>query len=421
MTEVVITGIGTVGPLGLSVPEMWQNLLAGKSGIASISLFDTTGFVVKIAGEVKGYTPPDWIDRKDIQHMDRFTHFALTAMMEAIKQSGLELTDDLKFPTDLRDEVSILVGTGNGGLRTIVDQQDILRERGPGRVSPFTVPMLMVNAASGEGSIRFGARGPSFSVGSACASAADAIGIGWLFIKQGLAKVVVTGGSEASILPLTVAAFSNMRALTRSFQDEPEKASRPFDIGHDGFVIGEGAGILVLEAEDFARARGARMLAKLKGYGAASDSHDITAPDPTGSGAALAMQRALRNAEIDASQITYINAHGTSTPLNDAMETKAIRQVLGEYADLVPVSSTKGSLGHLVGAAPALEAVICVMARQTGQAPPTLNLDDPDPECNLNHIRGGPKEIESGVVMSNAFGFGGHNSVLLFADPDLER
>ena len=397
-------------PLGLNVEQTWKALLAGQSGIARIQSFDPaeTGIQTRIAGEVRGFNPEDWMDRKEARRLDRFSQMALVSAMEAVAQSGLKLEGDTRY-----DVGAIIAGSG-GGIATLIQQAYILKERGAGRVSPFTVPAFMPNAAAGVVSIRLGCWGPSFSTTSACASSADALGVALDMIRSGRAKAVIAGGSEASIVPICVASFEQAQALSSRFNDTPEKASRPFDRDRDGFVLSEGAAVLILEDEDFARTRGARVLAELAGYGAASDGYHITAPEPEGRGATKAMLNALRDAGAAPTDVTYINAHGTSTPLNDKVETLVIKKVLGEAAPRVPVSSTKSMTGHLAGAAGALEAVICVKVVETGWAPPTINYDTPDPECNLDYVPWKARQIGAGVVLSNSFGFGGHNSCLAF-------
>lgn len=408
--KVVITGMGTLNPLGLNVEQTWRSLLAGKSGIARIRAFDpdAAGVGSKIAGEVKGFNPEDWMDRKDARRLDRFGQLALAAAMEAVAQSGLKLEGDTRY------QVGTIIATGVGGIATIIEQADVMREKGARRVSPFTVPMLMPNAAAGIVSIKLGCWGPSFSTASACASSADSIGIALDLIRAGRAKAVITGGSEAGIIPLCVASFDQAQALSTHFNDTPEKASRPFDRERDGFVLSEGAAILVLEDETFAVERGARILGELAGYGAGADGYHITAPEPGGRGACKAMLDALRDAGAKPTDVTYINAHGTSTPLNDKVETLVIKKVFGEGAFQIPVSSTKSMTGHLAGAAGALEALVCAKVVETGWAPPTINYDTPDPECDLDYIPWEPRQIAPGVVLSNSFGFGGHSSCLAF-------
>ncbi len=408
--RVVVTGLGIISPVGNTVAETWRNILAGKSGIARIQAFDPDEWGVgsKIAGEVKGFNPEERLDKKEARRLDRFSQLALVAAMEAVAQSGLKLEGDLRY------QVGTIIATGVGGIATIVEQTYTLIERGARRVSPFTVPMLMPNAAAGIVSIRLGCWGPSFATASACASSADALGVALDMIRSGRAKAVVTGGSDATILPICVASFDQAQALSTHFNSEPEKASRPFDRDRDGFVLSEGAAILVIEDEAFAKARGARILGELAGYGAGADGYHITAPEPEGRGATKAMVDALRDSGAQTTDVTYINAHGTSTQLNDKVETLAIKKVFGEGALKVPVSSTKSMTGHLSGAAGAIEAIICTKVVETGWAPPTINYDTPDPECDLDYIPWKARQIPSGVVLSNSFGFGGHSSCLAF-------
>ena len=409
-SKVVITGMGTVNPVGLNVEETWKNLLEGRSGIARIQAFDPDewNLQTKIAGEVKGFDPESWMDRKEARRLDRFSQFALAAAKEAIAQSGLHLEGDTRY------QVGTIIASGVGGLTTVVEQSYVIRDRGARRVSPFTIPMLMPNAAASVVSIHLNCWGPSFAIASACASSADSLGIALDMIREGRVKAMIAGGSEATIVPICVASFEQAQALTTSHNDEPEKASRPFDLNRDGFVLSEGAAVLVLEDEEFARARDARILAEFAGYGAGADGFHITAPEPEGRGAIKAMCDALQNAGADKADVTYINAHGTSTPLNDRVETLAIHRVFGEAAARLPVSSTKSMTGHLAGAAGALEAIASIKAVETGWAPPTINYDTPDPECDLDCIPWKAREIKKGLVLSNSFGFGGHSSCLAF-------
>ena len=406
--RVVITGIGTVNPVGHGVEESWESLLAGKSGIARISAFDPVeyGLQTHIAGEVKGFDPERWMDRKESRRVDRFSQLALAAATEAVRQAGLDAAHAQGL------EVGAIIGSGVGGIATIVEQTHTLRDRGARRVSPFTVPMLMPNAASGVVSMHLGLRGPTFATASACASSADSLGVALELIRSGRARAVVAGGSEAVIIPICVASFEQAQALTSSYNEDPERASRPFDRDRDGFVLSEGAAVLVLEDEDSARSRGARILAELAGYGAAADAYHITAPDPSGRGAVQAMQMAMEDAGAAAGDVTYINAHGTSTPLNDQVETLAIRTLFGERAMEIPISSTKSMTGHLAGAAGALEAIVCTRVVETGVAPPTVNYENPDPACDLDYVPWTSRSVEPGVVLSNSFGFGGHCSCL---------
>jgi 3-oxoacyl-[acyl-carrier-protein] synthase II len=408
--RVVITGVGTVNPVGLSVQESWENLLAGKSGIQRIQAFDPeeVGLRTHIAGEVKDFDPTEYIGKKESRKLDRFSQLALVAANEAVAHSGLEIGDDMRY------DVGTLVASGIGGAITLVDQAHTLEQRGPRRVNPFTVPMLMPNAASGLISIRHGAWGPSFATVSACASATDGIGMALDMIRSGRVKAMIAGGSEAAIIPICVAGFEQARALCSDSNDDPEKGSRPFDQTRSGFVLAEGAGILVLEEESFARERGAPILGELAGYGSAADGYHITAPEPEGRGAIHAVEGALRNAQVNRDEVSYINAHGTSTQLNDRVESLTIQRVFGDRAQRIPVSSTKSMTGHLGGAAGALEAVVATKAVETGWAPPTINYETPDPECPLDTVPWEARRIDSGAGVSNSFGFGGHSSCLVF-------
>jgi 3-oxoacyl-[acyl-carrier-protein] synthase II len=408
--KVVVTGVGAVNPVGLNIDETWRNLLDGKSGISRIQTFDPDewGLQSKIAGEVKGFDPEQSMDRKEARRLDRFSQLALAASLEAVTQAGLKPEGDTRY------QVGSIIASGAGGLTTILEQDVTLRERGFRRVSPFSVPMFMANAAAGSVSIKLGCWGPSIATASACASSADALGVAMDMIRSGRAKAMIAGGSEAAIIPICVASFDRAQALSTGFNDEPERASRPFDQDRDGFVISEGAAILVLENEDFAKARGAPILVELAGYGAAADGYHITAPEPEGRGAIRAMRDAIEDSEADKSDVSYINAHGTSTPLNDKVESLAVTKLFGDEAAGIPMSSTKSMTGHLAGAAGGLEAAICVKVVETGYAPPTINYDTPDPECNLDYIPWKARKVKPGLVLSNSFGFGGHSSCLAF-------
>ena len=408
--RVVVTGLGTVNPVGLNVGETWQSLLNGKSGIARIQAFDPDQWGVdsKIAGEVKGFESEKWLDRKEARRLDRFSQFALVSAIEAMEHANLRLEGDVRF------DVGVILASGAGGLITILDQNTTLKEKGARRVSPFAVPMFMANAAAGCISIHFGCWGPSFAIASACASSADSLGVALDMIRTGRAEAIVAGGSEATVVPLSVASFDRAQALSTHFNDQPERASRPFDRDRDGFVLSEGAAVLVLEDEAFAKTRGARVLAEFVGYGAYADGFHITAPEPEGRGATAAMRTALRDSGSDGSDVVYVNAHGTSTQLNDKVESLAVAKVFGERVKQVPISSTKSMTGHLAGAAGALEALVCVKVVETGWAPPTINYDTPDPECNLDYIPWKARQIPPGLVLSNSFGFGGHSTCLAF-------
>ncbi len=409
-TKVVITGLGTVNPVGLGTEETWTRLLAGQSGIGLIRSFDPDewGIQTKIAGEINGFDPEQWMDRKEARRLDRFSQLAVAAASEAVEQARLTLEGDTRY------QVGTIIASGVGGLTTIIEQTNTLRDQGARRVSPFTVPMMMPNAAAGLVSIHLNCWGPSFATVSACASAADSLGVAFDMIRAGRTSAMLAGGSEATIIPICVASFDQAHALTVTHNDEPTKASRPFDLNRDGFVLSEGAAVLVLESEEFARARGAPILAELAGYGAGADGFHITAPEPGGRGAVKAMQDALKDAGATPDEVTYINAHGTSTPLNDKVETLAIYKVFGDAASTIPVSSTKSMTGHLAGAAGALEALVCTKVVETGWAPPTINYDTPDPECSVDCIPWEARQMKDGVVLSNSFGFGGHSSCLAF-------
>jgi 3-oxoacyl-[acyl-carrier-protein] synthase II len=401
--------MGVICPLGLNVADAWEALAAGKSGIDRITLFDTEGFETKIAGEVKGFDASNYMNPKDARRNDRFSQMAVAASLEATKQANLKIDDTNKY------DIGIIIGSGIGGLTTLFEQTKVLLERGPDRVSPFLIPMMMPNIASAQASITLGAMGPNLCTTSACSSGSDAVGIAYETIKRGDAKAMIAGGSEAIINPVGVSAFNALKAISTR-NDEPPLASRPFDAERDGFVIGEGASVLILESLAHAKERGAKILAEMMAYGTSADAYHITAPLETGEGAAMAVQRALDKAGIKPDEIDYINAHGTSTQLNDKMETKAIKRVFGDRAYKIPVSSTKSMTGHLVGSAGAVEAAICIMAIQNGIIPPTINLNHPDPECDLDYVPNTARQAKVSTALSNSFGFGGHNSVLIFRE-----
>ena len=407
--RVVVTGMGALTPLGLDINTTWEGLVDGKSGIDHITQFDASSLETRFAGEVKGFDPVEYMGRKEARRMDRFSQLAVAASVEAVRDAGLEINDTNK------GNIGVLIGSGIGGLLTMSEQVRILIEQGPDRVSPFLVPMMIADMASAQVSIALGARGPNFCPTSACSSGSDAIGTAYEIIKRGDAEAMFAGGSEAIITPIGVAGFCANRALSTR-NEAPQQASRPFDAERDGFVIGEGAAILVLEDLAFARERGARIIAEITGYGASSDAVHITQPSENGEGAARAMQMALRKAGLAPSEIGYINAHGTSTPLNDKVETMAIKTVFGDYAYNVPISSTKSMTGHLLGAAGAIEGAVCIKVINTGVIPPTVNYNNPDPECDLNYVPNKAREARISSAMSNSFGFGGHNSVLVFQE-----
>jgi 3-oxoacyl-[acyl-carrier-protein] synthase II len=404
--RVVITGMGVVTPLGNSVGEMWTPLMGGGCGVDRITAFDASGFDTQIAAEVKNFTPGGFPSPKDVRRADRFSQFAVTAGHQALLQSGLDLAKENL------DEIGVFIGSGIGGLCTTEEQHTIMLQKGPGRMSPFMIPMLILNMASGLFSMFYNLRGPNVAHCSACATSTHALGEAWRTLKMGDAQVMFAGGSEATVIPLGIGGFCAMRAMSTR-NDEPQRASRPFDQGRDGFVMGEGAGIFVLEELEHARARGANILAELLGYGNSADANHMTAPDPEGRGAARCMAMALRNARLNPADIDYINAHGTSTPLGDIAETKGIKTVFGEHARQLAISSTKGALGHMLGAAGAVELAICVKTLETQILPPTINLDQPDPECDLDYVPHTARERKVEAVMNNSFGFGGHNACLV--------
>jgi len=405
--RVVVTGMGAISPLGNNLAATWAGIVAGHSGVGPITRFDTTGFRTTIAAEIKGFDPKEHFPPKEARRMDPFVQYALVAGREAIHDAGLPTSDGDRVRT------AVVIGSGIGGMGTLTEQFLVLKERGPGRVSPFFVPMVLPDTAAGMLAIEFGLRGPNMAITSACATGANAIGEAYEMVRRGAVDAAVCGGTEAGILALAVAGFSVMRALSER-NDEPQRASRPFDRQRDGFVVGEGAAVLVLEALEQAQARSARIYAELVGYGSTDDAYHITAPDQHGAGAALCMRQALASAGLAPKEVNYVNAHGTSTPLNDVTETRAIKAVLGEHAYRVPISSTKSMTGHLLGAAGALEAALSVKALETGIVPPTINLDEPDAECDLDYVPHRAREMQLQTAMSNSFGFGGHNACLIF-------
>ncbi len=384
----------------------WDNLIAGKSGIDNITLFDASDMEVKFAGEVKGFEPTDYIDRKNVRRMDRFAQLAVAAGYQAVQNSNLQIDNRNQ------DEIGVFVGSGIGGLTTLFEQAKVLVEKGPDRVSPFLAPMMIADIAAAQISIALEVKGPNMCHTSACSSGSDAIGAGYEFIKHGDAQVMIAGGAESIINPLGITAFSSLKALSTR-NDAPQKASRPFDKDRDGFIVSEGAVVLILESEEHALNRGATIMAEIIGYGATADSFHITQPLENGEGAVRAMQMAMKRSGVKPEEIDYINAHGTSTPLNDAMETKAIKAAFGEYAYKVPISSTKSMTGHLIGCAGAIEPAICIMAIINGVIPPTINYENPDPECDLDYVPNVARKAELNTVLTNSFGFGGHNSVLI--------
>ena len=406
--RVVATGMGCISPVGNNVAQTWESILAGKSGAAMITHFDASKHKTRFAAEVKGFDPVALFGPRETRKMDRFTQFAVAVAMEALEQAGLKIDESN------RDRVGVVIGTGIGGIGTLVDQIEVMRERGPERVSPFLVPMMISDSAAGMIAIRFGARGPNMALATACASGNNAIGEAVEMIRRGTADVMIAGASEAALVPVAMAGMNVMTALSTRNED-PQAASRPFDKERDGFLMGEGAGMLILESVEHAQARGASILCELTGYGTTDDAHHISAPAENGAGAAIAMKLAIEDANLDIGDIGYINAHGTSTPLNDKSETAAIKTVFGEQAYNVPVSSTKSMTGHLLGASGAIEAVFCIMAIRDEILPPTINYRTPDPECDLDYVPNQPRKAAPRHVMSNSFGFGGHNATLIFS------
>jgi 3-oxoacyl-[acyl-carrier-protein] synthase II len=405
--RVVITGLGAVTPVGNTAEEFWASLTQGKSGIGPITRFDSTGYATRIAGEVKGFDALKFVDKKDDRKLDLFLKYAIACATMAVEDAGLDPAKED------RDRFGVLVGSGIGGLGTLLDSHKTLLDKGPDRVSPFFIPMLIINMASGLISMRFGARGPNSAVVTACATGNHAIGDASRIIQRGDADVMIAGGAEAIIIPLTIAGFCQMKAMSTR-NDEPARASRPFDADRDGFVAGEGGGLIILESLEHAVRRDARIYAEVVGYGMTSDAHHMTAPDPEGDGAARAMAAALRDAGLQPPEVGYINAHGTSTPYNDKFETIAIKRVFGEHARRLPISSTKSMTGHLLGAAGGIEAIATALALYHGILPPTINQEKPDPDCDLDYIPNQARKQDVEVALSNAFGFGGTNATLAF-------
>jgi 3-oxoacyl-[acyl-carrier-protein] synthase II len=404
--RVVVTGMGVVSSLGTDLNTFWNALLAGKSGVSLVEAFDMSEYPTRIAAEVKNFNPEDYgVDKKDARKMDRFVQFGLVASLSAIKDADLRIGDNADS-----ERVGVSVGSGIGGLGTWEDQHTILMEKGPRRVSPFFIPMMIANMASGQISIATGAKGPNTTTVTACATGTHSIGDSFKLIQRGDADVMICGGAEATIRPIAMAGFSNMRAMSTR-NDEPEKASRPFDIDRDGFVMGEGAGVLILESLEHAQKRGARIYAEVIGYGMSGDAHHMTEPDPDG--ATRCMKRALKDAGIEPEAVGYINAHGTSTPVGDKSETTAIKATFGDHAYKLAVSSTKSMTGHMLGAAGGVEAVILGLSLQNGILPPTINLDHQDPECDLDYIPNEPRRADVSIALSNSFGFGGHNATII--------
>ncbi|HEY2082755.1 MAG TPA: beta-ketoacyl-ACP synthase II [Verrucomicrobiae bacterium] len=404
--RVVITGLGVVAPVGNSVDVFWNNLIAGQCGVDKITSWDASPFDTQIAAQVKDFDPlPAFPSPKEIRRTDRYSQFGVHAAWQALKDSGLDLNKTNP------DEVGAFIGSGIGGLQTTSEQLKVLFDRGPGRLSPFMIPMLISNMASGLVSMYFNLRGPNFATCSACATANHAIGEAWRTIKMGDAKVMFAGGAEATIVPIGIGGFCAMRAMSTR-NDDPKRSSRPFDKERDGFVMGEGAGVVVLEDLEHAKARGAKIYAELAGYGNTADAHHLTAPSPGGEGASRCMKMALRNAGLNTTDITYVNAHGTSTPQGDIAETEAIKTVFGDYARKLVVSSTKGATGHMLGAAGAVETIVCVKAIETDTVPPTINYETPDPECDLDYVPNTARKMKVNAIVNNSFGFGGHNATI---------
>ena len=405
--RIVVTGVGIISPFGTGIEKNWKGITEGKSGIRYISRFDASTFPVKIAGEVPDFNPEEYIEKKEVKKMDTFIHYALAASIMAVKDAGLEVT------SENAERVGVYIGSGIGGLPAIEHWHTVLKEKGPGRVTPFFIPMVIINLASGQVSIQLGAKGPNSCAVTACATGNNSIGDAFKIIERGDADVMIAGGTESVITPLCVAGFSSMKALSTR-NDAPEKASRPFDKNRDGFILGEGAGILVLEEMETAKKRGARIYAEIVGYGMTADAFHMTTPAPEGEGAMRCMNMALKSGEINYEDVDYINAHGTSTPVGDAAETMAIKRVFKGHAKSLAVSSTKSMTGHLLGAAGGIEAAITVLSIYHSIMPPTINYETPDPECDLDYVPNSAREKKIKVAMSNSFGFGGTNATLVF-------
>ena len=405
--RVVVTGLGALTPVGNTAEEFWSSLVHGRSGIGPITRFDATGFPTRIAGEVRNFDPLNFVDKKEARRLDPYLQYAIAGASLAVQDASLDTgkVDGTRF--------GVLIGSGIGGITTLLENHKTLLDRGPDRVSPFFIPMLIINMASGLVSMRFGAKGPNSSVVTACATGNHAIGDAFKIIQRGDADVMIAGGAEAIILPLTIAGFCAVKAMSTR-NDEPQKASRPFDAERDGFVCSEGAGILVLESREHALRRDARIYAEIRGYGMSGDAHHMTAPDPEGDGAARSMAAALRDAAVSPGDVGYVNAHGTSTPYNDKFETMAIKRVFGDHARRLAVSSTKSMTGHLLGAAGGIEAIATVLALHHGVLPPTINYEHPDPDCDLDYVPNQARKQDVEVAASNAFGFGGTNATLIF-------
>ncbi len=407
LKRVVVTGLGAITPIGNTLTEYWEGLMSGRSGIAEITSFDAAKHACRIAGEVKGFDPHDYLERKEAKRMDRFCQFGVSASLQALADSKLVI-NDLNA-----DQVGVIIGTGVGGIKVLEDQQEIYLNRGPSRSSPFMIPMMICNMASGLTAIQTGAKGPNSCTVTACAAGSHAIGDAFRLVQRGYAKAMICGGTEASVTPLSLAGFAAARALSTR-NDEPQRASRPFDKDRDGFVMGEGAGILLIEELEQALERGAKIYGEIVGYAMTCDAYHMTAPVPDGRGATRAIELALKDGGISPQQVSYINAHGTSTAANDVTETKAIKKALGDHASAIAISSTKSMTGHLLGGSGGIEAVATVMAIANEKIPPTLNLDNPDPECDLDYVPYKSRPLAIDVALSNSFGFGGHNVTLAF-------
>ena len=408
--RVVVTGMGALTPIGNSVDTFWDGLLKGKSGAAKITHFDAEAYSTQFACEVKGYDPLDYLEKKEARRVDRFTQLAISSAVQAVEDAGINVE---KLSTEQKDRTAVIFGSGIGGIQTFQEQSDNHHDYGPRRISPFFIPMLIPDIAGGHISIRFGFRGPNFCIVSACATGNNNIGDAFMLVQRGIADAAVCGGSEAAVTQLGIGGFGSMKALSKR-NDSPETASRPFDATRDGFVLGEGAGALYIETLESAKSRGARIYAELLGIGMSADAYHQTAPDPEGNGARLAMESVIRDANLDKESVDYLNMHGTSTPLGDVAETAAIKQVFGEHAYKMNVSSTKSMTGHLLGAAGAIEAIAAIKATMHDIVPPTINFVEPDPKCDLNYTFNKPQERPVNIAISNAFGFGGHNTSVAF-------
>jgi 3-oxoacyl-[acyl-carrier-protein] synthase II len=405
--RVVVTGLGAITPIGNDLQEYWKGLLEGRNGVGSITLFDASRHACQIAAEVKGFDPQDYLDKKEAKRIDRFAQFGIAASKQAVSDAGLVI-DELNA-----DRIGVLIGTGVGGLKVLEDQQEVLLTKGPRKVSPFTIPMMIANMAAGLTAIHTGAKGPNSCTVTACAAGSHAIGDAFRLVQRGYATAMICGGAEAAVTPLSFAGFCSAKALSTR-NDEPNRASRPFDRDRDGFVMGEGAGILILEELEHALARGAKIYGEIVGYGMTCDAYHITSPVPDGQGATKAIELAMEDGGLTPESIDYINAHGTSTPANDSTETKAIAKALGARAKEIPISSTKSMTGHLLGGSGGIEAVATLMAIANSRVPPTINLENPDPECYLDYVAQVSRQHEVKVALSNSFGFGGHNVTLAF-------